>query len=387
MSDFHQNGHIATLHNLTRRPVEEMERELVAFGENRPISLILPSLFSELEGDALPRIVDHLEKVPYLKEIIIGLDRADEAQFAKAKEFFSRLPQHHRILWNDGPRLSALHDELVENGVAPTELGKGRNVWYCMGYALASGRSDVVALHDCDIVTYDREMLARLVYPVANPRFGYVFAKGFYSRIAEGKLNGRVCRLLVGPLLNALERATGKLDLFSIRWVNQVLEDCAAAQGPFRGVLASLRFGEHLAAVEMGIAADGVYHSWFPAYDPAFAKASPGLQLLEGLALHAQTLGLTRIDLGKGEAAYKRYYADWETPLFEGRALAPGFAAARVGGWEFAERAGRALPGSLAEAPAKLRRRWAQTAAFEPDLSRRLARMGEAVAGQAALRG
>lgn len=209
MSDFHQSGSIATLHNLTRRSPEEMERELVAFGENRPISLILPSLYSELEGEALPRILDHLERVPYLKEVIIGLDRADEAEFGKAKAFFSRLPQHHRILWNDGPRLTAIHDQLVENGVAPTELGKGRNVWYCLGYALASGKSDVVALHDCDIVTYNRDMLARLVYPVANPRFGYAFAKGYYSRIADGKLNGRVCRLLVTPLLIALQRTIG----------------------------------------------------------------------------------------------------------------------------------------------------------------------------------
>jgi glucosyl-3-phosphoglycerate synthase len=209
MTDFHQTGAIATLHNLTRRPVEEMERELVAFSENRPISLILPSLYSELEGEALPLILDHLTKVPYLKEIIIGLDRASEAEYHKAKEFFGRLPQHHRILWNDGPRLTAIHDKLMDYGVAPTELGKGRNVWYCMGYALASGRSDVVALHDCDIVTYHRELLARLVYPVANPRFGYVFAKGFYSRIADGKLNGRVSRLLVGPLLDALEKTIG----------------------------------------------------------------------------------------------------------------------------------------------------------------------------------
>ncbi len=31
MGDFHQNGIITTLHNLARRPVEELERELVSF--------------------------------------------------------------------------------------------------------------------------------------------------------------------------------------------------------------------------------------------------------------------------------------------------------------------------------------------------------------------
>ena len=59
-------------------------------------------------------------------------------------------------------------------------------------------------MHDCDILTYKREMLARLIYPVANPTFSYKFCKGYYSRIANNSMNGRVCRLLVTPLLRAL---------------------------------------------------------------------------------------------------------------------------------------------------------------------------------------
>ena len=54
-------------------------------------------------------------------------------------------------------------------------MGKGRNVWYCMGYILSLGESEAVALHDCDILTYDRNLLARLVYPVANPKFNFDF--------------------------------------------------------------------------------------------------------------------------------------------------------------------------------------------------------------------
>ena len=44
MSDFFQNGNVSTLHNLTRRSVENMEAELVNFSANRPIGLVLPSL-------------------------------------------------------------------------------------------------------------------------------------------------------------------------------------------------------------------------------------------------------------------------------------------------------------------------------------------------------
>ncbi|ASK36242.1 glycosyltransferase family protein [Alloalcanivorax mobilis] len=211
MSDFYQNGIITNFHNLNQRSVEELEQDLVRFARRRPMGLILPSLFSELEGPALSHIVDELARVPYLNEIVIGLDRADREQFLFARDFFSRLPQHHRILWNDGPRLQALHAELEAEDISPQEPGKGRNVWYCSGYVQASRRTEAVALHDCDIVTYERGLLARLIYPVANPHFNYEFCKGYYPRIADGKLNGRVARLMVTPLLRALKQIFGPL--------------------------------------------------------------------------------------------------------------------------------------------------------------------------------
>lgn len=210
MADFHQGGSIATLHNLTKRPLEELEAELVQFSKQRPMGLLLPSLFSELETEAMPNILEEVKKVPYLDQIVIGLDRADEHQYREALQFFKSLPQHHRVLWNDGPRLRALHAELMNQGVAPEEEGKGRNVWYCLGYMLATDRADAIALHDCDIVTYDRSLLARLIYPMANPQFSYQFAKGYYPRIANESLNGRVTRLLVTPLIRSLEQVAGE---------------------------------------------------------------------------------------------------------------------------------------------------------------------------------
>lgn len=210
MADFHQNGIITTLHNLGSRALDEMEAELTTFAEQRPMGLILPSLYSELETDALPKIIDELVRVPYLSQIVIGLDRASEAEYRHALSVFKTLPQHHRVLWNDGPRLRAIDAELQALELAPKEAGKGRNVWYCMGYILATGKAESVALHDCDILTYNREMLARLIYPVANPKFNYEFCKGYYARVANSQINGRVSRLLVTPLLRALKRVIGE---------------------------------------------------------------------------------------------------------------------------------------------------------------------------------
>ncbi|MEM8581086.1 MAG: glycosyl transferase [Pseudomonadota bacterium] len=212
MADFHQNGNIATLHNLRTRSLDELTYEIETFSQTRKISLILPCLYSELEGNALENILSELAQVPYLHRIIIGLDRADEAQFRHARQFFSRLPQNHIVIWNDSPRMLALGTRLQEMGLYPQEAGKGKNVWTCLGYLMACADSSVMAIHDCDIVTYERGMLARLVYPVVNPTFPYQVAKGFYPRIGEKKMNGRVTRLLVSPLLIALKRVVGDRD-------------------------------------------------------------------------------------------------------------------------------------------------------------------------------
>ncbi|MEQ9675684.1 MAG: glycosyl transferase [Roseovarius indicus] len=212
MSDFHQNGNITTLHNLRTRSLDDLEYELQAFGESRRITLVLPCLYSELEGPALPNILNELKTVPYLHRIIVGLDQADERQFRHAREFFSELPQTHMVLWNESPRMLALGERLKEHGLYPQEPGKGKNVWTCMGYLIACADSSVMAIHDCDILTYNRSMLASLVYPVANPTFPYQMAKGYYPRIGEGKLNGRVTRLLVSPLLIALKKVVGDRD-------------------------------------------------------------------------------------------------------------------------------------------------------------------------------
>lgn len=210
MSDFFQNGIITTLHNLSRRPVADLHRELMEYSRERPMALVLPCLYSELETPALARIVRELKQVPYLSQIVVGLDRADEAKYRHALSYFSGLGSSCVVLWNDGPRMQAIHERLKSLNLAPDSPGKGRNVWYCFGYVQASAVAEAVAVHDCDIVTYHRELLARLLYPVANPAFNYEFCKGFYARVANGRLNGRVSRLLVSPLIRTMKKVTGE---------------------------------------------------------------------------------------------------------------------------------------------------------------------------------
>lgn len=211
MSDFFQNGVVTSLHNLRNYPLEDLEAKILGFSKQNPISLLLPSLYSELRGKALPRIVEELKKVPFLSEIVIGLDAADQKQFEKAKKFFDQLPQEHRVVWQRNPKIQNLFDVLSNKKLYIGTEGKGRNVWMTMGYQLARDHTRVIAIHDCDILTYQRSLLARLVYPLADPVLPFKFSKGYYSRVSD-QLNGRVARLFITPLIRSLKRILGAVD-------------------------------------------------------------------------------------------------------------------------------------------------------------------------------
>lgn len=211
MSDFYQVGVIATFHRLDDRPdgLDQVEAELQRFAVQRPISLVLPSLASEFDGPALPRILEQLRTVRYLDRMVLSLDRASRRAFEDARRALERFESPTRIIWHDSPRLQEIYRDLQESGLVIAEQGKGRSCWLSFGYVLAEGRSKVIAMHDADIVTYDRSMLARLCYPIANPSMGYEFCKGYYPRVSNRRMHGRVTRLLVTPLLRSLTRIVG----------------------------------------------------------------------------------------------------------------------------------------------------------------------------------
>ncbi len=209
MPDFHQTGVITTLHRYPPTNLERLECELTKHSRSNPVALLLPCLFQELEGEALPRIVEELKQIPYLKQVVVSLGQATEAQFRRAREFFAALPHETVIVWNDGPRIAAVYDLLGKNRMRGGEPGKGRDVWIAMGYILADGKARVIASHGCDILTYQRELLARLCYPVVDPNMGYEYAKAYYVRVAD-RLYGRVTRLLVYPLIRTLIGLVGR---------------------------------------------------------------------------------------------------------------------------------------------------------------------------------
>ena len=210
MPDFYQGSTITTIHRHVPGNLAHLERTLLQYAGSHPVALVIPALWSDLQAPAAQAILETLRGVPYLREIVISLGRADAAQYAEAKQMVASLPQETHLIWNDGPRMQALYRMLAEEVLpAPLEDGKGRSAWISYGLVLALGHSHVITLHDSDILTYDREFLARLVFPVAVPTLSYLFCKGYYSRISDGRLKGRVTRLFVFPLVKALRRILG----------------------------------------------------------------------------------------------------------------------------------------------------------------------------------
>jgi glucosyl-3-phosphoglycerate synthase len=215
MSDFKQSGPITTLHLLGERNMHVIEAEIEEASRTRPIALVLPCLISEMDGPALKVILSSLESINYLRQIVVTLGPATADEFNRACEYFAPLQKegrHVRLIWNDGELIQSLYQELQDSGISPGPHGKGRSAWMAYGYIVGSGECYIIALHDCDILSYTRNLLNRLVYPTVMPHMDYEFCKGYYSRVTN-RMHGRATRLLITPLIHALIKILGHLPI------------------------------------------------------------------------------------------------------------------------------------------------------------------------------
>ena len=216
MADFFQGGILTTLHRLGMPNLERLEAELTWHSHKRPIALVLPALYSEFEGEAMKLIVDTLKckGTQYIREIVVALGPSNEDQFRHVRSYMKILPHKTTIVWISGPRIAGIFDTIRKAEVPVGMPGKGQSVWMAYGYVLSKEEFHSIALHDCDILTYQREILARLCYPVTNSHMDYEFCKGYYPRVTD-RLHGRVTRLLVTPLLRALKKICGEHPLLT----------------------------------------------------------------------------------------------------------------------------------------------------------------------------
>jgi glucosyl-3-phosphoglycerate synthase len=214
MADFYQHTHLPTLHHLATPDTSAREAELSELTSERPVALLLPALYAEVERPALPAILHQVADVPYISRVVLSMNGMTGEQLGHVRELCAKTlgRKTAHILWNDGPALGAVNQRLEEADWSGNHGGKGANIWMGLAFLKAAGHQGIVISHDTDILNYSPNMLAKLCYPIAHPRLGYRFAKGYYSRVAD-RLYGRVTRLLIFPMILAFQETLGRQPL------------------------------------------------------------------------------------------------------------------------------------------------------------------------------
>ncbi len=101
----------------------------------------------------------------YIRKVYISLDQADKNEYQQAKEIVRPLGEKAMLIWNDKPQVAAVIGR-IEKQLPLGVRGKGRAVWTSLGYIIGKGEVSAIAFHDADIVTYDRDFLTRLLFPL-----------------------------------------------------------------------------------------------------------------------------------------------------------------------------------------------------------------------------
>ncbi|WP_193318518.1 GNAT family N-acetyltransferase [Nonomuraea phyllanthi] len=124
-------------------------------------------------------------------------------------------------------------------------------------------------------------------------------------------------------------RRTGRTDRFAQRWIVELVERLLATRSEsFAGVLDMVYADERPVAGHFGLRTRTTLAGWFPAYDPHFAKYSPGLIHHLAMAERAAEQGIQVIDMGRGEKEYKDKLKTGQLEVAEGRVARIGPAAA-----------------------------------------------------------
>jgi glucosyl-3-phosphoglycerate synthase len=181
--------------------VQEAVTTLHDFGGAHPdaptgrASVVVPMTERDHAGLAAERVLERLERLQ-VDRIVVPL-RAKPSEVTDVVSWIDGFDVPVDVLWCTAPRVESRLAELGLDG----DAGKGRDIWLGLGLA---AESDFVVVHDADAKTYTEAHVPRLLYPLAE---GHQFSKGYYARVENGRLYGRLCRLFYAPLIGALAAA------------------------------------------------------------------------------------------------------------------------------------------------------------------------------------
>lgn len=160
-------------------------------------AVVVPMTEREYAGLAAERVLAELETLDPGR-VVVPL-RAAPDRVCRFRDWLAEFDLSLDVLWCDGPRVGDLLHEHGLNG----ERGKGRDVWLALGHALDGG-FDYVVCHDADTRSYSADYVTRLLFPLTR---GDEFSKGYYARVENDRLYGRLFRLFYVPLVRTLADA------------------------------------------------------------------------------------------------------------------------------------------------------------------------------------
>jgi len=178
--------------------VQERIATLHDFADARPsaptnrAAVIVPLTAQDCGTAATEGVFSALETVEP-ERAVVPL-RADPSRIADARQWLDSFDLSMTVLWCTAPRVERHLADVGLDGTA----GKGRDVWLGLGVAR---ESEYVVVHDADATTYDASHVPCLLFPLTKE---YEFVKGYYARVEDNQLYGRLFRLFYAPLLRAL---------------------------------------------------------------------------------------------------------------------------------------------------------------------------------------
>jgi glucosyl-3-phosphoglycerate synthase len=179
--------------------VQERITTLHDFGDAAPAAptdratIVVPMTERDHASLAAERVFSTLETVAPA-QVLVALRAGPEA-VGSVRSWLAEFDLPIEVLWCDAPPLVAALDDAGLDGTR----GKGRDVWLALG--VASSQTDLIAVHDADAKSYAETHVSRLLFPLSN---GFDFAKGYYARVENNRLYGRLNRLFYAPLVRAL---------------------------------------------------------------------------------------------------------------------------------------------------------------------------------------
>ena len=179
--------------------VQERVATLHAFADRVPdaptenAAVVVPLTEREHASLAAERVLTTLDRVDPAR-VIVAL-RASEDRVDTVARWLDSFELGPEVLWCNAPEVREVLGDHGLNGPA----GKGRDVWLALGLA---AQEKYVAVHDADATTYSRAHVPRLLFPLDR---GYEFSKGYYARVENDRLYGRLFRLFYTPLVRALD--------------------------------------------------------------------------------------------------------------------------------------------------------------------------------------